>query len=542
VIVGEFWSSLLGAQEAAIMPWGSRTVVEARRQFVALAQLPNANIRALCRRYNVSYKILNRFREEHDEGINDRSRRPRHSPSRSAESTERAVLEVRKDHPLWSARKIAGQLKILGATAVPAPSTITAILARHRRFGPSNQRSALEWISALPNKRIDYATLPHAVIGDSAFPHALASNSDLPILLDHLQKGGLLARRRSMVILASRSGLRCSFICKILRLSPVTYRRSLRIFEEGGAAALFARRINPHRKFDNEEVKKALFRVLHQPPSNFGINRTSWTMAELSRVLKEKGQAACEDVIRQIIKTAGYRWRKARVVLTSNDPEFSKKLDRIRSILSELKDDEAFFSIDEYGPFAIKAQPGRALVGPGEQRVVQQWQKSRGCLILTAAIELSTNQVSHFYSMKKNTAEMVRMMELLTSQYRDRRKVYLSWDGASWHISKELFKRIEEHNAAVGTGGPIVETAPLPSRAQFLNVIESIFSGMARAIIHNSDYKSVEEAKAAIDRYFEERNAHFKQYPKRAGGKIWRKEREPAEFSESNNCKDPRLG
>ena len=71
------------------------------------------------------------------------------------------------------------------------------------------------------------------------------------------------------------------------------------------------------------------------------------------------------------------------------------------------------------------------------------------------------------------------------------------------------------------------------------SVIESVFSGMARAIIHNSNYQSVEECKLAIDRYFEERNQHLKRNPKRAGKKIWGKEREKAVFSESNNCKDP---
>ena len=73
-------------------------------------------------------------------------------------------------------------------------------------------------------------------------------------------------------------------------------------------------------------------------------------------------------------------------------------------------------------------------------------------------------------------------------------------------------------------------------------MIESVFSGMARAIIHNSNYQSPEEATAAIDRYFEERNAHFEANPRRAGNKIWGKERVPAEFSLSNNCKDPCLG
>ena len=137
---------------------------------------------------------------------------------------------------------------------------------------------------------------------------------------------------------------------------------------------------------------------------------------------------------------------------------------------------------------------------------------------MTAALELSGNQVTHFYSPRKNTAEMIRMMELLVQRYRDRRKLYLSWDAASWHISKSLYKRVEEHNAGVTSGnGPTVETAPLPAGAQFLNVIELVFSGMARSIIHNSDYKTLDDAKAAIDRYFADRNAHFTLHPKRAG-------------------------
>jgi hypothetical protein len=62
---------------------------------------------------------------------------------------------------------------------------------------------------------------------------------------------------------------------------------------------------------------------------------------------------------------------------------------------------------------------------------------------------------------------------------------------------------------------------------------------MSRAIIHNSDYASVEAAKDAIDRYFRERNENFLANPKRAGCKIWRKELVPSEFHEGQNCKDP---
>jgi hypothetical protein len=100
------------------------------------------------------------------------------------------------------------------------------------------------------------------------------------------------------------------------------------------------------------------------------------------------------------------------------------------------------------------------------------------------------------------------------------------------------------HSAVSGTQCPPEErkifAVPLPSRAQFLNVIESVFSGMARAIIHNSDYSTVEAAQAAIVRYIDDRNSAFRENPRKAGRSIWRKERVPSEFRETNNCKDVR--
>jgi hypothetical protein len=130
--------------------------------------------------------------------------------------------------------------------------------------------------------------------------------------------------------------------------------------------------------------------------------------------------------------------------------------------------------------------------------------------------------VTHFYSPKKNTQEMVKLLDMLL-QHLGCDRLYLSWDAASWHDSHQLQDRVavvnsEEYRAIHHT--PLVELVPLPSRVQFLNVFESVFSGMARAIIYNSDYQTIEAAKAAIDRYFRERNAYFALHPRRAGRKI----------------------
>jgi hypothetical protein len=162
---------------------------------------------------------------------------------------------------------------------------------------------------------------------------------------------------------------------------------------------------------------------------------------------------------------------------------------------------------------------------------------------MTAALELSTNQVTHFYSKNKNTTEMIKLLSLLLKKYKNEECIYFSWDAASWHASKALYKKVEEINGQEYRkehNSPLVKLAPLPSCAQFLNVIESVFSGMARAIIHNSNYASVDECKNAIDRYFEERNQNYKENPKKAGKKIWGKELVKPVFQASNNCKDPK--
>lgn len=108
--------------------------MDRKQEFVRLALVDGANLRALCRRFgvssNVAYRLLKRYRAEGLAGLEERSRRPLSSPARTAPAIEQAVLAVRAAHPAWGGRKIAAVLKRQGLSA-PAPSTITEILKRH---------------------------------------------------------------------------------------------------------------------------------------------------------------------------------------------------------------------------------------------------------------------------------------------------------------------------------------------------------------------------------------------------------------------------
>lgn len=498
------------------MPWRTRNLIEAREAFVRAAELGDVYFSRLCRSFGISrvtgYKWFSRYQEAGNrcDVFEDRSRRP-HRTTVTSEQAEQDVLRLRAQHG-WGPHKISFALRTDGTSV--GHSTVYRILKKHGHIQMEDP-DASAWIH-------------NAFVAGNPEP---CVDAELPAgFADHLSNGCLRDRKKAMAVIARLKGIPLHTIAKCLSLTPRTISRHSAQYASGGLEELFHHRTS---KINDGAHEGAVFAMLHSPPSASGINRTTWKMADLQRVLRERGHLLSEGRIRRIIKAGGYKWRRAKVVLTSNDPEYETKLRSVKAILANLTADQAFFSIDEYGPFAIKRKPGRKLVEPGTKYIVPQWQKSKGWMIITAALDLSRNQVTHFYSRNKNTNEMIKMADILRSQCRECSKIYLSWDAASWHISKKLLAHIEQINAqAEKDCSPSIELAPLPAGAQFLNVIESIFSGMSRAIIHNSDYPSLDAAKAAIDRYFAGN-------PKRAGCKIWGKELVPSEFHEGQNCKDP---
>ncbi len=343
------------------------------------------------------------------------------------------------------------------------------------------------------------------------------------------------------------SGRSISELCHRIGRGHRTVRNWCRTYETAGIDSLplnRSRHISEQSRELIQEKKNRLVKIIHEAPKAYDINRSTWSLQSLSDAYqKTYGDRISTSSISEYFRSAGYKFKKAKKSLTSTDPTFRDKLNKIRKTLSELHVNEKFFSIDEFGPFSVKLRGGIALVPGDEIRIIPQRQRSRGSLICTAALELSSNQITHFYSKKRNTKEMIKLLRRLLIRYKSEKRIFLSWDSASWHASKTLYRVVDEMNSdnfRGRHGTPLVELLPLPSGAQFLNVIESVFSGMSRAILHNSNYGSMQECKAAIDRYFAERNLAFLEHPKRAGKKIWGKEQIEPVFREENNCKDPR--
>jgi transposase InsO family protein len=117
------------------MGWKETCVVEERFKFIEEYRSENWSLAELCRRFGVSrktgYKWLERYGEAGIEGLADQSRAPRSHPNQVLPEVSEAVVELRRQYPLWGPEKLHARLQREAPEILwPAPSTIGELLKR----------------------------------------------------------------------------------------------------------------------------------------------------------------------------------------------------------------------------------------------------------------------------------------------------------------------------------------------------------------------------------------------------------------------------
>lgn len=180
----------------------------------------------------------------------------------------------RVEPPVISERKIANFVSQARNTLVAKsePSQIKRIASR-------------DWMHAVLQNAKPLREL-HAELGNFEGRDALISS---------VREGRLSERNKALTILAARKVIPGTTIRQFLDIDKTTYQRYRRLFNAGGYAALMAPKKNSARKYDDEQVKQAVFTLLHEAPQRHGINRTSWKMEDFARVLSQRGGPACPE-------------------------------------------------------------------------------------------------------------------------------------------------------------------------------------------------------------------------------------------------------
>lgn len=118
------------------MPWTRTNVNEQRMQFVIRAVSGSETMAVLCRAFGVSRPTGYLWRRRYQQAgrlaeLAERSRRPHHSPTRTAAAVEQRVLALREESG-WGAKKLQVLLRDEQGLMLPV-RTIHRILERHGR-------------------------------------------------------------------------------------------------------------------------------------------------------------------------------------------------------------------------------------------------------------------------------------------------------------------------------------------------------------------------------------------------------------------------
>ncbi len=144
------------------MPWKELLPMDQKTQFVSEYLRDSLSFTELCQRYHISrktgYKWIARYQALGSAGLVDRSRRPHSSPDQTPDALRLAIIDARRRHPFWGAKKL---LKILQRkepqTSWPSRWTICEILKREGLVRQKTQKRKV----GHPGKPTSIVTAPN---------------------------------------------------------------------------------------------------------------------------------------------------------------------------------------------------------------------------------------------------------------------------------------------------------------------------------------------------------------------------------------------
>ena len=130
------------------MPWKESSTMDQKIQLIADFQRHNLSITELSDLYGVSrktvHKWIDRYLKHGPDGLRERSRRPVNCAHYTPERIVNALLEARRRHPSWGAKKLLPLLeKRFPTDELPARTTVFEILARHDMIPKKRRRRTI---------------------------------------------------------------------------------------------------------------------------------------------------------------------------------------------------------------------------------------------------------------------------------------------------------------------------------------------------------------------------------------------------------------
>jgi transposase len=261
-----------------------------------------------------------------------------------------------------------------------------------------------------------------------------------------------------------------------------------------------------------------------QKPKDLGYAQELWTYKLLTEHIRREARVSGHaDLVRlsrsklhKILTQAELRPHRVRYYVERRDPEFAEKMAAVLHVYKEVEilnhglvtgvirePGTVTVSYDEKPGIQALAvtSPDRPPVPGAHAGHLRDYEYKRlGTVSLLAGIDLHTASVTEIVKNTHKSSDFIEFLTKLDGSYPASQTLRLILDNHSAHISKETQRYL-------ATRPQRFQFVFLPKHGSWLNLVENLFSKMARTMLREIRVQTKQELVDRIHLYFRELNA-----------------------------------
>jgi len=333
--------------------------------------------------------------------------------------------------------------------------------------------------------------------------------------LSKSRKAPLREIQRATILVLYADGLPITEIQKRANVSrPTIYKcidKALAAGVDAGLKDYF------HRPFDpviTEPAKAWVVNLGCTKPKEHGLAAELWTYSEYANYTRKHATNEGHDCLSRAVKATIWRIlnanpiqpHKIKYYLERRDPDFEQKMQEVLIVYEEVNLQNKQQSGSETHPsiitVSVDEKPGVQAIKniapdlrpkPGKHsRWGRDYEYKRlGTVSILAALDLHDGRIIAQVHDRHRSIEFISLLKELDEYYPAKSTIRVVLDNHSAHISKETMKYL-------GSRPGRFVYVHTPKHGSWLNLIESVFSKMARTFLRHIRVESKEELKERI--------------------------------------------
>jgi transposase len=331
---------------------------------------------------------------------------------------------------------------------------------------------------------------------------------------------------RAKVLLGYASGTSITELQRRLGVGrPMIYKCVDKALAAGVQMGLKDKYHRPHEPEITDEAKAWVVSLACTKPKDHGLAAELWSISALAKFVSERAEGAGfprlanagKSTVWRILDDIDIKPHKIRYYLEKRDPEFDRKMQEVLMVYRDVglyapgagavhdARPEPIYtvSVDEKpGVQAISVTAPDLPPVPGKASTVSRDDEyvRHGTLSILAGIDLHSGHIFANVEDRHRSVEFIALLQQIDDHYPTEAIIRVVLDNHSAHISKETLAYLSSRPGRF-------EYVHTPKHGSWLNLIECVFSKMARTFLRHIRVKSKDELKARILKGIAEFNA-----------------------------------